>query len=103
MNLAQRLLRERFEQAEARREMARMIFALDHADAHYLSKALGHDAYSLSKTQWAQMSEFVLERRYGDMGGAVSLHPNGGISPYRRQHPVDWIRWLTDEGSFREF
>jgi acetyl-CoA carboxylase carboxyl transferase alpha subunit len=90
-------------QVQARQQMARTIYAVERADARYLSEVLGHDAYSLSKTQWAQMREYVLERRYGDMGGAASLHPNGGVTPYQRQHPVDWIRRLTDEGSFREF
>jgi acetyl-CoA carboxylase carboxyl transferase subunit alpha len=90
-------------QADARRQVARLIYAIERRDADYLAQVLGCDAASLSKTQWAQILEFALERLYGDMDGAPSLHPNGGTSPYRRQHPVDWIRWLTDEGSFREF
>jgi len=89
-------------QAEARWRVARMIYAVEQVDARYLSETIGHDAHSLSKTQWAQIREYLLERRYGDMQGAKSLHPNGGASPYRRLHPVDWIRRLTDEDSFRE-
>lgn len=86
-----------------RKQVARMIYAVQRRDARYVSEALGQDAYSLTKTQWAQIREYALERRYGNMNGAEALHPNGGVSPYRRQHPVDWIRWLTDEDSFREF
>lgn len=88
---------------EDRRQVARMIYAVEHVDVGYLSKELGYEANSLSKTQWALIHEYVLERRYGDMDGAGPLHPNGGVSPYRRQHPVDWIRWVTDKSSFREF
>jgi acetyl-CoA carboxylase carboxyl transferase subunit alpha len=83
--------------------LARVIYAAQKGDAQYLSETLACDTQSLTKTQWAQMSEYALERRYGDMGGAQVLHPNGGKSPYRRLHPVDWIRRLTDEDSFREF
>jgi acetyl-CoA carboxylase beta subunit len=90
-------------QAEARREVARMIYAAQRADAAYVSETLGVDAYPLSKTQWAQIHEHLLQRRYGHPNGATSLHPNGGVSTYRRMHPVCWIRQLTDEGSFREF
>ena len=91
------------QEVEDRLQVARLIYAIERADKPYLRSVLGHDAGPLSKTQWAQVREFVLERRYGDMDGAKSLHPNGGTSPYRRLHPVDWIRRLTDEGSFREF
>jgi len=90
-------------QAEARREVARMIYAAERADAAYVSEILDLDAYPLSKTQWAHVHEHLLERRYGHPNGAESLHPNGGVSTYRRLHPVCWIRQLTDEGSFREF
>jgi acetyl-CoA carboxylase carboxyl transferase subunit alpha len=90
-------------EVEGRLRVARMIYAVERRDAQYVSKALGHDASSLSKTQWAQIREFALARRYGNMEGAESLHPNGGTTPYRRLHPVDWIRRLTDEGTFREF
>jgi len=86
-----------------RRQVARMIYAVQQHDAHYVNEAVGRDAGSLSKTQWEQIREYLLERRYGDMDGADALHPNGGVSPYRRQHPIDWIRWITDQGSFREF
>jgi len=89
--------------AEARQEVARMIYAAQRADAAYVSKVLGVDAYPLSKTQWAQIQEHLLERRYGHPNGTHVLHPNGGISTYRRLHPVCWIRQLTDEDSFREF
>ena len=91
------------QEVEDRLQVARLIYAIERVDQRYLRDVLGHDAEPLSKTQWAQVREFVLERRYGDMAGARSLHPNGGTSPYRRLHPVDWIRRLTDEGSFREF
>ena len=90
-------------QAEGRQRVARMIYAIERRDSQYLSKALASKTFTLSKIQWAQLREFVLARRYGDMNGAASLHPNGGASPYRRLHPVDSIRLLTDEGSFQEF
>ena len=90
-------------QIEARRQVARMIYAAQQGDARYVSEVLGHDAHSLSKTQWSLIHEYLLERRYGDMDGARSLHPNGGESPYQRLHPVDWIRWLADKDTFREF
>ena len=83
--------------------VARVIYAVERRDATYLRETLGGNEFSLSAAQWAQLREFVLERRYGDMNGAASLHPNGGVSPYRRLHPIDWIRLLTDAGSFREF
>jgi acetyl-CoA carboxylase beta subunit len=88
---------------KSRRAVARILYAIERADAQYVSETLGRDAEPLSKTQWAQIHEYVLERRYDHRDGAQSLHPNGGVTPYRRQHPVDWIRWITDEGSFREF
>lgn len=89
--------------ASARQLLARATYAVRKGDAPYLSEILSCDTHSLSKVQWQQMSEFVLERRYGDMDGAQSLHPNGGKNTYRRLHPVDWIRYLTDGGTFREF
>lgn len=88
---------------KARTLVARATYATLNRDAQYLGDKLGCDLSSLTRTQWAQMSEFLLERRYGAMSGAAALHPNGGKSPYRRLHPVDWIRKLTDEDSFREF
>ncbi|MBN2562970.1 MAG: hypothetical protein JXQ75_18765 [Phycisphaerae bacterium] len=91
------------EQMEARLNVARLIYAVEKVDAAFLKEAVGHDVHSLSKSQWAQIREYLLERRYGNMDGSKSLHPNGGLTPYRRLHPVDWIRWLTEEGSFREF
>ena len=90
-------------QLEGRRRVARMIYAVERGDLQYLSKTLGPKARSLSKNQWAQIREYLLARRYGNMDGAAALHPNGGDSPYRRLHPVDWIRRLTDQGSFRKF
>jgi len=89
--------------AEARQEVARMIYAAERADAAYVSKILGLDAYPLGKTQWAQIHEHLLQRRYGEPNGVGSLHPNDGIGSCRRLHPVCWIRQLTDEDSFREF
>jgi acetyl-CoA carboxylase carboxyl transferase subunit alpha len=91
------------ERKKTRQLLARTIYATQKRDAQYLSETLECDIHSLTKTQWAQMAEYALERRYGDMSGAHALHPNGGKSPYRRLHPVDWIRRLTDEDSFREF
>lgn len=88
---------------EGRQRVARMIYAVERGDLQYLSKTLGPQARSLSKNQWAQIREYLLARRYGNMDGAAALHPNGGENPYRRLHPVDWIRRLTDQGSFREF
>ncbi|UCE59252.1 MAG: hypothetical protein JSU63_17635 [Phycisphaerales bacterium] len=90
-------------QKTARRKVARMIYAAQHADRDYVSETLEYDASTLSETQWKQIHEFLLERRYGDKDGAEALHPNGGESPYQRLHPVDWIRRLTDEDTFREF
>ena len=88
---------------EGRLRMARMIYAVERGDLQYLSKTLGQKAQALSRNQWVQIREYLLARRYGNMEGAASLHPNGGNSPYRRLHPVDWIRRLTDDGSFHEF
>lgn len=88
---------------EGRLRVARMIRAVERHDWQYLSRVLGRAARSPSETQWAQLHDFVLERRYGHRDGAASLHPNGGVGMYRRLHPVDWIRRLTDERSFREF
>jgi acetyl-CoA carboxylase carboxyl transferase alpha subunit len=90
-------------QAEARQQVARMIYAAQRADAAYMGKVLGVDAYPLSKTQWAQIHEHLLERRYGHRNGSDALHPNGGVRAYRRLHPVCWVRELADEDSFREF
>jgi len=83
--------------------VARATYAAKKGDAQYLSNVLECDTHSLSKTQWAQMSEHALELRYGDVNGAQMLHPAEEKSPHRRLHPVDWIRRLTDEDSFREF
>ena len=88
---------------ESRLSVARLIYAIEKSDAGYLGEALGLKDVSLSRTQWAQMGEFALARRYGDEDGAAALHPNGGKRPYRRLHPVDWIRRVADVGTFREF
>ncbi len=90
-------------QAEARQEVARMIYAAQRADAAYVGRVLGVDARPLSDTQWARIHEHLLGRRYGHPNGTPALHPNGGVSSYRRLHPVCWIELLTDENSFREF
>ena len=88
---------------QCRLNVARLIFAIDKSDYGYLRRLSAMDDLPLSKTQWAELREYVLERRYGQMEGAKALHPNGGVRPYRRQHPIDWIRRLSQEGSFREF
>lgn len=90
-------------QIESRLKVARLIYAIEKSDHKYLRKTFSLQRLPLSTTQWAQMREFVLARRYGNMNGANMLHPNGGTTPYRRQHPVDWIRRLSDDGTFREF
>lgn len=90
-------------QAEGRLRVAQLIYAVQHRNASYVSDMLDVDAGVLSKTQWAQLRDYLLERRYGNLAGTDALHPNGGVSPYRRQHPVDWIRRLTERGTFREF
>ena len=90
-------------QAEGRLRVAQLIYAVQHRDASYVSDMLDVDAGVLSKNQWAQLGDYLLERRYGNLAGADALHPNGGVHPYRRQHPVDWIRRLADRGTFREF
>ena len=85
----------------ARKQVARMIYAVGCSDAEYVHEILGVDAANLSKTQWAEIHEHLLKRRYGHREGHELLNPNG--QTYRRQHPVCWIRQLADEGSFREF
>ena len=89
------------QQSVARKQVARMIYAVDHNDAEYVHEILGVDAGGLSTTQWAEIHEHLLKRRYGHREGHELLNPDGRT--YRRQHPVCWIRRLTDEGSFREF
>ncbi|MFH1107651.1 MAG: carboxyl transferase domain-containing protein [Planctomycetota bacterium] len=86
-----------------RRMLARTLYATQKGDGQYVGAILGCGTRALTTTQLAQMYEYAMERRYGDTTGAPVLHPNGGKSPYRRLHPVDWIRRLTDRGSFREF
>jgi acetyl-CoA carboxylase carboxyl transferase subunit beta len=90
-------------QTESRLRVARMIYALARRDSQYVTNVFGLDARVLSKAQWGQLHELALERRYGARHGAATLHPNGGVQAYQRLHPVDWIRCLTEEGSFREF
>ena len=89
--------------AEARRRVAHMVHAVGRRDAEFVNGTLRQDARLLSQVQWNQLHEFALMRRYGHQEGATALHPNGGANPYRRLHPADWIRRLTDDGSFREF
>ncbi len=89
------------QQSMARKQVARMIYAVDHNDAEYVHEILGSDASSLSKTQWDEIHEHLLKRRYGHHEGHELLNPHSRT--YRRQHPVGWICRLADEGSFREF
>ncbi|NQU22169.1 MAG: hypothetical protein HQ567_12870 [Candidatus Nealsonbacteria bacterium] len=89
------------QQSVARKQVARIIYAVDRNDAEYVHEILGVDAASLSKTQWDEIYEYLLKRRYGHRDGHELLNPNGRT--YRRLHPVCWIRRLADEGSFREF
>ena len=89
---------------ENRLKIARILYAIEECDGKYINELLGFSEVNiLSGTQWKLIQEYVLERRYGDMQGASSLHPNGGSTPYRRLHPVDWIRILTLDNSFSEF
>ncbi len=87
----------------ARLQIAQLIYAVKRRQREFLASEVGVDAAALSDTQWEELLEFVLERRYGHAEGARALHPGRGESPYRRLHPVDWIRKLTDPGTFREF
>ena len=91
------------EQRESRRQVGKMIYAAERADAAYVSQTLGVDAYNLNKTQWARIHQHLLSRRYGHQDVAESIRSVGGTGTYRRQHPVCWICQLTDEDSFREF
>ena len=90
-------------QGNGRLRVARMIYAIARRDRDYLTSTLGRDPHPLTATQWARLHEVVLERRYGHRDGAATLHPTGRTPIYRRLHPIDWIRWLTDQGTFREF
>ncbi|MFH1745514.1 MAG: carboxyl transferase domain-containing protein [Planctomycetota bacterium] len=90
-------------EVEGRLHVARMIYAVARRDADYISKILGRDAKALSCTQWAQIREYVLERRYGDPASIDTPDYNGSGNNNQRLHPIDWIRRLTDEGTFREF
>jgi len=90
-------------EADRRLRVAHLIRAVQQGDVEYLRDLLDRETGSLTTTQWAQIREFVMNRRYGDLDGAHSLHDNGGVTPYRRLHPVDWIRKLTDPLSFEEF
>ena len=86
----------------ARLQVAHLIYAVEHHDADYIAEETGVEITSLTAAQWAELREFILERRYGERGSGA-LHPPGGKSVYRRLHPVDWVRKLTDEMTFREF
>jgi acetyl-CoA carboxylase beta subunit len=88
---------------ESRLNVAQAIYAIEKWDAEHLCRLLNLDDLLLTRTQWGQIREFALARRYGNMNGAGTLHPHGGSTPYRRLHPVDWICRLADDGSFREF
>ncbi|HUU94989.1 MAG TPA: carboxyl transferase domain-containing protein [Phycisphaerae bacterium] len=88
---------------ESRLNMARLIYAIEKGDAKHLCHVLAFKDLLLTRTQWVQIREFALARRYGNMDGADTLHPHGGVAPYRRLHPVDWICRLTDDRSFHEF
>jgi acetyl-CoA carboxylase carboxyl transferase subunit alpha len=88
---------------KSRLNMARLIYAIEKGNAEHLCQVLDFKGLLLTRTQWVQIREFALARRYGNMDGAKTLHPHGGVTPYRRLHPVDWICRLTDDGSFREF
>jgi acetyl-CoA carboxylase beta subunit len=90
-------------EAEDRLRVAHLIRAAQQGDTDYLREVLGRDTGLLTEFQWAQVRDYVLQRRYGDLDGANALGINGGDKPYRRLHPVDWIRTLTDAYSFREF
>ncbi|MBU0719580.1 MAG: hypothetical protein KJ749_15155, partial [Planctomycetes bacterium] len=90
-------------QRQARQLVARAAYAAANANAAYLSEILGCDAHSLSRTQWQKVADHALARRYGDISGAPSLAVDSGKNSDQRLHPVDWIRHLTDPGSFREF
>jgi len=90
-------------QEEGRRNVARLIYAIEHRDKHYVAKALNSEPLSLSHILWTKLRAFVLARRYGNMQGAPSLRPAYVRSAYDRLHPIDAIRVLTDPGSFREF
>jgi acetyl-CoA carboxylase carboxyl transferase subunit alpha len=89
--------------AEDRLRVAQLIRAVQHRDTDYVREALGRDTGALTKVQWAQLRDYVLHRRYGDLKGANALRVNGAGKPFRRLHPVDWIRTLTDVNSFGEF
>ncbi|UCG32714.1 MAG: hypothetical protein JSU68_13740 [Phycisphaerales bacterium] len=89
--------------AEARWRVARTIYAVEQRDPEYLSREFGGKVSALSRAQWAELREHVMKCRYGDLEGAESLRPRGGPRPDWRLHPVDWIRHLTDRGTFREF
>ncbi len=82
--------------------VASMLYAIEQHDAAYLTEVLGRNADMLSPIQWEQIQEYALQRRYGNLKGALSLDPNDEHT-YRRLHPVDWIRLLTDPNSYHEF
>jgi acetyl-CoA carboxylase alpha subunit/acetyl-CoA carboxylase beta subunit len=90
-------------EAEDRLRVAQLIRAVQKRDAGYVHDVLGRDAGALTRFQWVQLHDYVLHRRYGDLAGAKALRGNGDVTSPRRPHPVDWIRQLTDTGSFREF
>ncbi len=88
---------------EARYRMARLIHAVKLADSLYLSQALEHEEVELTQAQWQWLADFIMARRYGHPDGAESLAQLHPTERYFRLPPVDWIRLLTDDGTFREF
>ena len=87
----------------ARLLVARAAYATQKGNATYISETIGCDAHALSKTQWSELFDHILERRYGADIDTPILKTHSDLPPYRRLHPVDWIRLLTDTSSFREF
>ena len=83
--------------------IARLTYALERGDLHRLTRLLNRRVPRLPDSQWRELRDWVLERRYGNLAGGKALNPNGPASPYRRLHPVDLLRRLADPGTFREF
>jgi len=86
-----------------RLSIARLLYAVHKHDTAQLERILNHPIEPMSKVQWLEVTDFIMSRRYKAGEGHLSLDPNNGQQPYRRLHPVDWIRLLTDENTFIEF